>query len=136
MEYQKQFLNDLRKKINNENNIKSCLWSFSYSHLILKISFENNNAVNEKQILEIVNNEMKLSTFVLLMNLNFKKEISTKYVDNELWITWERERDREHPHGKVNIFMSAGTISYGTDEAGSVWWSPSVGVWKLHKYKE
>ena len=136
MEYQKQFLNDLRKKINNENNIKSCLWSFSYSHLILKISFENNNAVNEKQILEIVNNEMKLPTFVLLMNLNFKKEISTKYVDNELWITWERERDREHPHGKVNIFMSAGTISYGTDEAGSVWWSPSVGVWKLHKYKE
>ena len=136
MEYQKQFLNDLRKKINNENNIKSCLWSFSYSHLILKISFENNNAINEKQILEIVNNEMKLPSFVRLMNLNFKKEISTKYVDNELRITWEREQDREHPHGKVNIFMFAGPISYGTDEAGSVWWSPSVGVWKLHKYKE
>ena len=79
---------------------------------------------------------MKLPTFVRLMTLNFKNEITTKYVNNELWITLERERDREHPHGKVNIFMSAGTISYRTDEAGSVWWSPSVGVWKLHKYKE
>ena len=136
MEYQKQFLNDLRNKIKNENNIKSCLWSFSYSHLILKISFVNNDTINEKQILEIVKNEMKLPTFVRLMTLNFKNEISTKYVNNELRITWERERDRDHPHGKVNIFMSAGTISYGTDEAGSVWWSPSVGVWKLHKYKE
>ena len=136
MEYQQQFLNALRNKIKNKDNIRSCLWSFSYSHLILKISFVNENAINEKEILEIVNNEMKLPTFVWLMNLNFKKEISTKYVDNELRITWERERDREHPHGKVNIFMSAGTISYGTDEAGSVWWSPSVGVWKLHNYKE
>ena len=136
MEYQQQFLNALRNKIKNKDNIRSCLWSFSYSHLILKISFVNQNAINEKEILEIVNNEMKLPTFVRLMNLNFKKEISTKYVDNELRITRERERDREHPHGKVNIFMSAGPISYGTDEAGSVWWSPSVGVWKLHKYKE
>ena len=136
MEYQQQFLNALRNKIKNKDNIRSCLWSFSYSHLILKISFVNENAINEKEILEIVNNEMKQPTFVRLMNLNFKKEISTKYVDNELRITWERERDREHPHGKVNIFMSAGPTSYGTDEAGSVWWSPSVGVWKLHKYKE
>ena len=136
MEYQTQFLNALRNKIKNKNNIRTCLWSSSYSHLILKISFVNNNTNDEKEILEIVNNEMKLPTFVRLMTLSFKKEISTKYVDNELWITWERERDREHPHGKVNIFMSAGTISYGTDEAGSVWWSPSVGVWKLHKYKE
>ena len=136
MEYQQQFLNALRNKIKNKDNIRSCLWSFSYSHLILKISFVNENAINEKEILEIVNNEMKLPTFVRLMDLNFKKEISTKYVDNELRITWERERDREHPHGKVNIFMSAGTISYGTDEAGSVWWSPSVGVWKLQNYKE
>ena len=136
MEHQQQFLNALRNKIKNKDNIRSCLWSFSYSHLILKISFVNENAINEKEILEIVNNEMTLPTFVRLMNLNFKKEISTKYVDNELRIIWERERDREHPHGKVNIFMSAGTISYGTDEAGSVWWSPSVGVWKLHKYNE
>ena len=136
MEHQKQFLNDLHKKIKNEDNIENCLWSFSYSHMILKISFLNGNNINEKQILEIVKNEMKLSTFDLLLILKFKNEISTKYVNNELWITWEREQDREHPHGKVNIFMSAGTISYGTDEAGSVWWSPSVGVWKLHKYKE
>ena len=35
-----------------------------------------------------------------------------------------------------NIPTCAGPVSYGTDEAGSVWWSPSVGVWKLHKYKE
>ena len=132
MEYQKQFLNDLRKKIKNESNIRNCLWSFSYSHMTLKISFVNINSINEKQILEIVKNEMKLPTFVWLMTLSFKNEITTKYVNNELWITWERERDREHPHGKVSIFMSAGTISYGTDEAGSVWWSPSVGVWKLH----
>ena len=136
MEHQKQFLNDLHKKIKNEDNIENCLWSFSYSHMILKISFLNGNNINEKQILEIVKNEMKLSTFDLLLILKFKNEISTKYVNNELWITWEREQDREHPHGKVNIFMSAGTISYGTDEAESVWWSPSVGVWKLHKYKE
>ena len=136
MEYQTQFLNALRNKIKNKNNIRTCLWSSSYSHLILKISFVNNNTNDEKEILEIVNNEMKLPTFVRLMTLSFKKEISTKYVDNELWITWERERDREHPHGKVNIFMSAGSISYGTDEAGSVWWSPSVGVWKLHEYNE
>ena len=136
MEYQKQFLNDLRNKIKNENNIRTCLWSLSYSHLILKISFVNIDTINEKHILEIVKNEMKLPTFVRLLTLNFKNEITTKYVNNELWITWERERDRDHPHGKVNIFMSAGTISYGTDEAGSVWWSLSVGVWKLHKYKE
>ena len=136
MEYQTQFLNALRNKIKNKNNIRTCLWSSSYSHLILKISFVNNNTNDEKEILEIVKNEMKLPTFVRLMTLNFKNEISTKYVNNELWITWERERDREHPHGKVNIFMSAGSISYGTDEAWSVWWSPSVGVWKLYKYKE
>ena len=86
MEYQQQFLNALRNKIKNKDNIRSCLWSFSYSHLILKISFVNENAINEKEILDIVNNEMKLPTFVRLMNLNFKKEISTKYVDNELRI--------------------------------------------------
>ena len=37
MEYQKQFLNALRNKIKNKDNIRTCLWSFSYSHLILKI---------------------------------------------------------------------------------------------------
>ena len=124
------------KKIKNENNIRECLWSSSYSHMILKISFINKDIVNQKQILEIVTDQMESATFDLLVTMKFKNEITTNYVNNELWITWERERDRDHPHGKVNIFMSAGSISYGTDEAGSVWWSPSVGVWKLHKYKE
>ena len=64
MEYQTQFLNALRNKIKNKNNIRTCLWSSSYSHLILKISFVNNNTNDEKEILEIVNNEMKQPTFV------------------------------------------------------------------------
>ena len=136
MEHQTEFLNDLRKKIKNESNIRECLWSSSYSHTILKISFINKDIVNQKQILEIVTDQMESATFDWLVTMKFKNEITTNYVNNELWITWERERDRDHPHGKVNIFMSAGPISYGTDEAGSVWWSPSVGVWKLHKYKE
>ena len=136
MEDQNQFLNGLRKIINKKKYVNSCLWSFSYSHMTLKISFLNENDNNEKEILEIVKKTMTTPVFVRLMNQNFKNNITTKYVNGELWITWERERDREHPHGKVNIFMCAGSISYGTDEAGSVWWSPSVGVWKLHKYKE
>ena len=137
MEYEKQFLNDLRRKIRHKNNIKSCLWSYSYSNLVLKISFVNRNEISEREILQIVKNEMIFPTFVQLMNKGFKNQTTIKYIDNnELWITWERERDREHPHGKVKIFMSAGSVSYGTDEAGSVWWSPSVGVWKLHQYKE
>ena len=136
MEDQNQFLNGLRKIINKKEYANSCLWSFSYSHMTLKISFLNKNDNNEKEILEIVKKTMTTPVFVRLMNQNFKNNITTKYVNGELWVTWERERDREHPHGKVNIFMCAGSVSYGTDEAGSVWWSPSVGVWKLHKYKE
>ena len=136
MDYQNQFLNNLRKKIKNEENVNSCLWKLSYSYMKLTISFFNKENINEKNILDIVKKEMTTPIFVLLMNKNFKNEINIKYVNGELWITWERERDCEHPHGKVKIFCSSGGISYGTDEAGSVWWSPSVGVWKLHSYKE
>ena len=136
MEHQQQFLNNLRKKIKNEENIKNCLWKLSYSHMKLTISFENKDLINEKKNLEIVNKEMVSPIFVLLMNENFKNEKKIKYSEKEIQITWERERDREHPYGKVSIFMSGGGISYGTDEAGSAWWSPSVGVWKLHSYKE
>ena len=134
MDYQRDFLNNLRKKIKNEENVNSCLWRLSYSHMILAISFFNN--INEKKILEIVKKEMTTPIFVLLMNENFKNEVNLKYVNNnELWFAWERERDREHPHGNVKIFCSGGGVSYGTDEAGSVWWSAKVGEWKLHSYK-
>ena len=135
MEYQREFLNNLQKKIKNEENISSCLWRLSYSHMHLTISFLKKENINEEKILEIVKKEMGTPIFVSLMNENFKNEINSKYVNNELWFTWERERDREHPHGKVKIFCSGGGVSYGTDEAGSVWWSAKVGEWKLHSYK-
>ena len=136
MNYQNQFLNNLRKKIKNEENVNNCLWKFSYSHMKLTISFFNKENIDEKKILDIVKEEMTTPIFDLLINKNFKNETNIEYVNGELWIIWGRERDREHPHGQVNIFCSEGGISYGTDEAGSVWWSPSVGVWKLHSYKE
>ena len=114
MDHQNTFLNDLRKKIKNEENIDNCIWSFSYSHITIKISFVNKGNINEKKFLEIVKKEMTFPTFDLLMKLKFKNEINIKYVNNELWITWERERDREHPHGQVKFFCSGGGISYGT----------------------
>ena len=120
MDYQNQFLNNLRKKIKNEKNVNSCLWKFSYSHMKLTISLFNKENIEEKKNLDIVKKKMTTPIFVLLMNENFKNETNIKYVNGELWITWERERDREHPHGQVKIFCSGGGISNGTDEAGSV----------------
>ena len=49
MEYQQKFLNDLRIKIKNEENINNCLWRLSYSHMTLTISFENRDLINEKK---------------------------------------------------------------------------------------
>ena len=42
MDYQRDFLNNLREKIKNEENVNSCLWRLSYSHMKLTISFSNN----------------------------------------------------------------------------------------------
>ena len=95
--------------------------------MTITINYFNKENINEKEILEIVKKEMTTPIFVILKNENFKKEINLKYVNNELWITWEHERGREHPHGQVKIFCSGGGVSYGTDEAGSVWWSAEVG---------
>ena len=88
MDYQRDFLNNLQKKIKNEENVNSCLWRLSYSHMILTLSFFNN--INGKKILKIVKKEMTTPIFVLLMNENFKNEVNLKYVNNnELWFTWE-----------------------------------------------
>ena len=105
--------------------------------MILTISYFHENSINENEIIEFINKSMTTPVFVRLMNQNFKKAIKIERCNGETWFTWERERDRDHPHGKVKIFMSAHGTSFGTDEAGSTWWSPfGAAVWKLHHYKE
>ena len=103
----------------------------------LTISYLNKNDFNESEIIEFIKKTMTTPVFVRLMNENFKKDLKMENYDGEMIIIWERERDRDHPHGKVKIFMSGGGISFGTDEAGSTWWSSSgTSTWKLHSYKE
>ena len=105
--------------------------------MTLTISYLNKNDFNEAEIIEFIKKTMTTPVFVRLMNENFKKDIKIKHHDSEMILTWEREQNRNQPHGQVKIFMSGGGISYGTDEAGSTWWS-SFGsmTWKLHHYKE
>ena len=59
MDYQRDFLNNFRKKIKNEENVNSCLWRLSYSHMHLTISFFNKENINEKKILEIVKKKIQ-----------------------------------------------------------------------------
>ena len=125
MELQSSFLNDLREKIKNEENINSCLWSLSPSRMVLKIYFDNKNLINENKIIDIISKEMIYSsTFnILREKLRFLKQKEIEHFDNEIRVIWKKERSQEHPDGKVNTFMCCGNISYGSDEAGSVWWS-------------
>ena len=138
MELQSSFLNDLREKIKNEENINSCLWSLSPSRMVLKIYFDNKNLINEKKIIDIISKEMIYSsTFnILREKLRFLKQKEIEHFDNEIRVIWKKERSQEHPDGNVNIFMCCGNISYGSDEAGSVWWSKTPGAWNLESYRE
>ena len=137
MEDQLQFLRALRNNIKKKSYVKACLWSASYSHMKLTISYLNKNDFNESEIIEFIKKTMTTPVFVRLMNENFKKDLKVENYDDEMIIIWERERDRYHPHGKVKIFVSGGGVSYGTDEAGSTWCSSfGTSTWKLHSYKE
>ena len=118
MELQSTFLNDLREKIKNEENINSCLWSLSPSRMVLKIYFDNKNLINEKKIIDIISKEMIYSsTFQILREkLRFLKQKEIEHFDNEIRVIWKKERSQEHPDGKVNIFMCCGNISYGSEK--------------------
>ena len=106
MEVQSSFLNDLREKIKNEENINSCLWSLSPSRMVLKIYFDNKNLINEKKINDIISKEMiHSSTFrILREKLRFLKQKEIEHSDKEIKIIWKKERSREHPDGKL-IFL-------------------------------
>ena len=140
MEVQSSFLNDLREKIKNEENINSCLWSLSPSRTVLKIYFDNKNLINEKKINDIISKEkIYSSTFrILREKLRFLKQKEIEHSDKEIKIIWKKERSREHPDGKVDIFMSNGLRTYGSDESGSVWYSEfgQPGIWHLQNYRE
>ena len=140
MELQSSFLNDLREKIKNEENINSCLWSLSPSRMVLKIYFDNKNLINEKKIIDIISKEMIYSSTFRILREKLKsiKQKEIEHFDKEIKIIWKKERSREHPDGKVNIFMSNGLRTYGSDESGSVWYSEfgQPGIWHLQNYCE
>ena len=106
--------------------------------MVLKIYFDNKNLINENKIIDIISKEMIYSsTFnILREKLRFLKQKEIEHFDNEIRVIWKKKQSQEHPDGKVNIFMCCGNISYGSDEAGSVWWSKTPGVWNLESYRE
>ena len=134
---QENFLDSLKKRIDNETGVDVCLWQLSYSYMILKICYTNKALINQTDILDYVKEKMISETFQKLQNFRFKKQIKMKHVDseNELHYIWEHKRDKTHPHGKVKIFCSGG-IDFGRDDAGSVWTRFGFEDWELYSWVE
>ena len=134
---QEKFLDNLKKKIDNKTGVDVCLWKLSYSYMIFKICYTDKTLINQKEILDYVNEQMESETFQKLQNLRFKKMIKIEHVDgeNELHYIWEHRRDKTHPHGNVKIFCNFG-IDFGNDDAGSVWSHFGFEDWKFYRWAE
>ena len=134
---QENFLDTLKKRIDNETGVDVWLWQLSYSYMVFKICYKNKALINQTKILDYLKEEMEKETFQKLQNLRFKKMIKIELVEseNELHYIWEHRRDKTHPHGKVKIFCSGG-IDFGRDDAGSVWTRFGFEDWELYTWAE
>ena len=75
----------------------------------LKIIIKDYDFINENEIANIINDEMELETFNnLVINFKFKKAFvfKNKLFKNELSYKFEKNRDKNMPHGKVKIWAS------------------------------
>ena len=66
---QENFLDSLKKRIDNETGVDVCLWQLSYSYMILKICYPNKALINQTDILDYVKEKMISETFQKLQNL-------------------------------------------------------------------
>ena len=124
MDSQEKFLKSCKEKIDKKNGVQICLWKLSYSFMKLKIITKDYDFINENEIANIINDEMELETFNnLVINFKFKKAFvfKNKLFKNELSYKFEKNRDKNMPHGKVKIWASNYLYSYGKDAAGSTW---------------
>ena len=135
VELQESFLNSLRHKFNSESGVDVTLWQLSYSYMKLIVNYTIKEKMNENKQIEILNKEMESDIFKSLIGFGFKKEfkIHDCSSDCEIRYIWECARDKTHPHGNVKIFASdlASSITYGKDDAGSVWTEFGWGKWEL-----
>ena len=87
----------------------------------------------------IIYKNLETETFKLLMTYGFTKDFKIKKFkkDNQVHYIWERIRDKEHPHGEVEIFSTDlyKRIRYGHDQADSCWQREyGSSTWELVDY--
>ena len=124
MNTHKKFLKSCKEKIDKKNGVQICLWKLSYSFMKLKIMIKDNELINENEIANIINEVMELETFNnLVIDFKFKKAFvfKNKLFKNKLCYIFEKNRDKNMPHGKVKIWASDYVYNYGQDIAGSMW---------------
>ena len=87
----------------------------------LNVCYKSKQLINESKIINYLKEQLETEIFQQLINLKFKKIILIQHVDskNQIRYIWERQRDKNYPHGNVRIFCSGG-LDFGTDDAGSV----------------
>ena len=140
VQLQQSFLNSLRHKFNTEPGVDVTLWQLSYSYMKLIVNYINKEELNKNKQIEILNKEMESDTFKSLIDLGFKKEfkIDDCCYDCEIRYIWECARDKAHPHGNVKIFASdlPSRVTFGRDDAGSVWTKFGWGKWELCTWAE
>ena len=116
--------NSCKEKIDKKNGVQICLWKLSYSFMKLTVITKDYDFINENEIPNKINDEMELETFNnLVINFKFKKAFvfKNKLFKNELSYKFEKNRDKNMPHGKVKIWASDHLYNYGKDAAGSSW---------------
>ena len=121
---QNEFLRSLKDKIDKKNGVKLSLWKYSYSFMRIVVIITGIEKINKHEILKVVSEELKTETFEnLVRKFNFKNGfvIKNKLYENKLIYKFERNRDRNRPHGKFNCFGSDPYYDYGHDKAGSSW---------------
>ena len=123
-EIKEEFLDLLKKKIEKKNGVKICLWKFCYSFMKIKVIIEDEKKINKHQILKTVSEEMNSEIFNnLVTNFKFKNGfvIKNQLYKNKLVYIFEKNRDKNKPHGKIKIIGSDPYFDYGRDYAGSSW---------------
>ena len=121
---QYEFVKSLKRKIDLENGVRICLWKYFYSFMKIKVIVTDTTKINKHNILKLVSEEMKSQTFKnLVENFNFKNGfiIKNQLYKSKLSYIFERNRDRNRPHGKVKYVGSDPNYDYGHDQAGSSW---------------
>ena len=138
-----KFLNKLTRELDHQPGVECMLWRLSYSFmtLIYCCREEDKHLLDLHQDELIIYKNLESETFSLLMKYGFLKDFKTKKFkkDKEVHYIWERVRDKEHPHGEVEIFSTDlyKRIQYGHDEAGSCWRREyGSSTWELVNYAD